>query len=288
MGAQTDFLPLDPEEENLPPTSIGDPNMPAGAMPPGVAPAESTADPLDAGIPSLAEFEALNPYGTGAETPGWTNVPATRDMPASWSRERIILLQRQMQAAGVLVPPYTVGVWDPASSQAYHASIAHANTLGVGVDAALSKLASATVEFPQPAATLQPIKPSDLARNLKALWTQFLGGREPTTDELQEFTAEVMGMRQAAEAGNLDFQGDVQQAAFDASRTGTPEWANMPALEEGEEAGLVTEEDMGARITELFQQRYGSEIAGVKAREETAESQAAGAGLFQTDWGQGS
>ena len=207
--------------------------------------------------------------------------------PGSWPVEDVALLQRHLSSLGLIKGTFRLGVWDAASAKAFSGVLSHANQQGTDWATALNGIATAEVQR-APAAPFEPLPyqplDSDVSREVLATLAEARLDRELTADELNDLT----GVINEFDRRRHDAEQDVSRAAYDAERTGTPEWMNMPALGPGEErSDLMTEEAMGAKIRAVFDQRYAREIAGAEEAAETAAAMPAGAGLFQTDWGQG-
>lgn len=260
------------------PQPSGGPSAPAPTPTVPDVPAPSDSAPTAAASavdPEIARvfketIEQNQGFGGGADLPGWAERPASRPEQAGWSRERIILLQRQMRRAGLLVPPYREGVWDAQTSTAFSGAIAEANTMGTTVDDALRRLQSAALAMPVAdagAAPFTPRSPEQLAQDMKALWQQYLG-RPPDDAEIARFSAQFSGMESAAHQQNVAYQQAASQAAMSAELTGTPTWANMPA---GAPTGPVSDDDLASQFRERFEAAYKPEIERRVRVEEAAE-----------------
>lgn len=224
--------------------------------------------------------------GAAAEFPAFATRPAGRPEAASWSREKIIALQRRLQRAGVLAPPYRLGVFDTQTSQAYNAAIVEANQMQVGLDQALARMESADIAQPAPVlparqpfpgvGEFKPRSPEELAQDLKTLWRQQLG-RDPDADELARFSRMLTGMEAEAfdvNAVAAESDWDRQQAEAASAATGTPVWANMPATAEGDDddPDEMTAEEITARFAERFEREYKPELNRASRQEDLAEN----------------
>jgi hypothetical protein len=229
------------------------------------------ADPMDAEV-AVAPQPAVGGAGAVEEFPAFATRPAGRPEAAGWSREKIVLLQRQLRRAGLLQPPYREGIFDAQTEQAYLGAIDEANRMGVGVPDALNRLASADIAMPaSQAQPFQPRSPAELAQDVKSLWRQVLG-RDPDDNELAEFSAAMTGMEREAHAANQSWDERTAQAQMGADLTGTPAWANMPALEEGEAEGPVSDEELAAQFMEKFEAAYKPEMQRNQRHADLSES----------------
>lgn len=198
---------------------------------------------------------------------------------AGLSTERIVEIQRQLAAAGVMVDgDYWPGVWDAATDgTAMLGVMENANAAGLTVDEMLEQMIATTPESAKEArarakaeaamadtftapAYLKP-DPAALSQAVKSAVRSQLG-REPTDGEMGEL-AGVM-----SQSFRADYEAEVaaMQAEFDAMRAYEEQvMADIEAGGTGEgtpppTAGTFQSVNPQARFREAFDQRFGPEL----------------------------
>ena len=179
---------------------------------------------------------------------------------ASLGNLRIQNLQRQMERAGLLDKgDYTPGFWDRPTRDGMELAMGFGNEQNrtyqtILADLALIQPNKAELGDPAP---LSP-DPASIAQEVKATFRQRLG-REPSASELRELGSAL---------GGFETESLAQQAELAATGRITPEFtsATLPGgsqISGGKVAvpGTPVIVDPRARFLELFDQRFGPEVA---------------------------
>lgn len=143
----------------------------------------------------------------------------SENIPGGWGVERIVELQAQMVAAGVLkASAYQRGVWDYASMAAYERLLATANASGLDADQVLSNYRQVIAKYGRPEDQESPRQPLILQRrdpeSLRALLGTVAGrilGGPLSKEEEDQFILSFNSMSDAA-----------QTASYAASGSGKP------------------------------------------------------------------
>ena len=181
---------------------------------------------------------------------------------ASAGNLRIQAEQRKMERAGLLKKgDYQPGFWDIPTSDAMALAMGYGNQQRVTFDKALERLAllPKEVELADPPLLLPDA--ASIAQEVKATFRQRLG-REPRPAELREMAGQLTGFQQVAleQAEVLqDLEGETTQPL--PMRPAPPQLGadRTPLVAPLTTPGVAV--DPIARFLELFDQRFGPEVA---------------------------
>jgi hypothetical protein len=221
--------------------TLSNPTAPTGAP----AAAQPSRTPI--GVPSnFSPYAGIDSGNILYSHPSTSTVPADAPIsyftgdewkPASYPTEQIVALQRQLQDAGLLDPPYQLGVWDAASRSAYKDLLALSNARGVNASQALSYVRDAVGQYGQTGKKAQPLtvtltNPADIASLATQIAVRTIGRR--LTD------AESMQLAQAYNALERQYQ----EQAYAAAGSGLSDNATGGTLTQPPNASTYAEQQL--------------------------------------------
>jgi hypothetical protein len=237
-------------------------------------PVRNTGRPGSTSIPSLP----------GATTSRVVDVPpqyfeGDQFSPAGLDPAAITRIQTRLVSAGLMeAGEFWAGFWDAQTSDAYKLALGFSNQSGEPVDQTITKLIANLPDSIKERRRQQDVadtfqappflKPdyATLAQDVKGFFRSKVG-RDPTDEELAEFTGVMSNMYRR----EFDARVDAQRAAFEGP---PPLDINSPAVTPGGgfvsggftvdetqiPAQVVQDVDPAARFRESFERRFGPEI----------------------------
>lgn len=183
--------------------------------------------------------------------------------PGNWPPSEIARIQRQLVKAGLLTTKFHLGVFDPATQEAYAGLLSMANDNGGKTkNEMLEQLVSTNPDdllslYRKP----QFIKPDReaLVEDIESVFQDRLG-REPTADERRHLANHYMKQAQR------EFRLETEPQAFNEFIGGTFNEAQA-VLGMTPEQRAVREIDPGKRFASYFRKRYRNEELEIKRRE---------------------
>lgn len=230
---------------------VGTPTQPGGGA--GGAPSVISDGRAPIGVQQGFSSYAADAQNIFQSQPSTATVPADAPIsyfagdewkPASLPIEQIVAIQRQLQDAGLLDPPYQLGVWDSSSRDAYKSLLAYANARGVNSGQALSTIRDAVGRYGSSAAqkarplTVTLTNPADIANLASDIAVRTIGRR--LTDQ------ESSTLAQAYNALERQYQTD----AYTQAGSGLPDNATGGKLTQPPNASTYAESEVRAQHPE--------------------------------------